>query len=216
MPEIEDSKQAALIAARAIDDKRGSDIVIQDVGDLLKITDWFVIATAANKRRADAIAEEVAERLRDEAGIWPVSREGVEEGRWILLDYGSIVVHIFQPAERELYRLEQLWDEAPTLDAAAAGIEDPVYSERIAALLGRQGQAAGGEGNAAGDEGGGASTGEGGGGDSGADADADADSAAAGSFTVRDVFAEADASAGEAADAPAGDTDAAGAVRPGT
>ena len=200
MPEIEDSKQAALIAARAIDDKRGSDIVIQDVGELLKITDWFVIATAANKRRADAIAEEVAERLRDEAGIRPVSREGVEEGRWILLDYGSIVVHIFQPAERELYRLEQLWDEVPTLDAAAAGIEDPVYTERIAALLGRQERAAGGGGDAAGGEGGGASAGEGGGGDSDAGAAVDAGTAAAGSFTIRDVFADADSDAGDAGD----------------
>ena len=138
VPNDQDSKQLALAAARAIDDKKGSDIVIQYVGDLLSMTDWFVIATAANKRRADAIADEVAEQLREKLDARPVSREGVEEGTWILLDYGSVVVHVFQPDERDFYRLEQLWDEAPTLGAAAAGIEDPVYSERIAALLARQ------------------------------------------------------------------------------
>ena len=129
-------KEQALIAARAIDDKKGSDIVIQEVGKLLNVTDYFVICTAANNRRADSIYEEVEERLRKEAGVKPISVEGVEDGKWILLDYGQIVVHVFLPEQREYYRLEQLWDEAPTV-----GIEDPVYSERIAALIGRNAQA---------------------------------------------------------------------------
>lgn len=133
-------KEQALIAARAIDDKKGSDIVIQEVGKLLNVTDYFVICTAANNRRADSIYEEVEERLRKEAGVKPISVEGVEDGKWILLDYGQIVVHIFLPEQREYYRLEQLWDEAPTVDVAAAGIEDPVYSERIDALIGRNAQ----------------------------------------------------------------------------
>ena len=134
-------KEQALIAARAIDDKKGSDIVIQEVGKLLNVTDYFVICTAANNRRADSIYEEVEERLRKEAGVKPISVEGVEDGKWILLDYGQIVVHVFLPEQREYYRLEQLWDEAPTVDVAAAGIEDPVYSEHIAALIGRNAQA---------------------------------------------------------------------------
>lgn len=134
-----DSKEIALIAARTIDEKKGTDIVIQDVAELLNITDYFVICTAANKRRADSIAEEVEKKIKEEAdGLAPASIEGLDECTWILMDYGSIVVHIFQPAERDFYRLEQLWDEAPTVDVAAAGIEDPVYTERIAALLGRQ------------------------------------------------------------------------------
>ena len=135
-----DNKQAALVAARAIDEKKGSDIVIQDVSELLKVTDYFVIATAANNRRADAIADEVEDKLREECGIKPISREGMDSCEWILLDYGGIVVHIFQPQPRDFYRLEQLWEQAPTVDVAAAGIEDPVYSERIANLLGRNGQ----------------------------------------------------------------------------
>lgn len=137
MTEETSSREQALIAARAIDEKKGTDIVIQDVAELLNVTDFFVIATAANNRRADAISEEVEDRLREEAGIKPISREGIEDATWILLDYGSIVVHVFQPKERDYYRLEQLWDAAPTVDVAAAGIDDPVYSERIAALLGR-------------------------------------------------------------------------------
>lgn len=137
MTEETSSREQALIAARAIDEKKGTDIVIQDVAELLNVTDFFVIATAANNRRADAIAEEVEDRLREEVGIKPISREGIEDATWILLDYGSIVVHVFQPKERDYYRLEQLWDAAPTVDVAAAGIDDPVYSERISALLGR-------------------------------------------------------------------------------
>ena len=135
------TKDIALVAARAIDAKKGTDIVIQDVAELLNITDYFVICTAANKRRADAIAEEVEKQIKEQAdGLSPVQIEGLDECTWILMDYGGIVVHIFQPAERDFYRLEQLWDAAPTVDVAAAGIEDPVYTERIAALLGRQQQ----------------------------------------------------------------------------
>lgn len=136
------SKELALIAAKAIDEKKGTDIVIQEVGELLNVTDYFVICTAANNRRADAICEAVREQLRKQAGARPTSVEGEEDAKWILLDYGGVVVHIFQPKERDYYRLEQLWDAAPTVDVAAAGIEDPVYSERIAALLGRNQQSA--------------------------------------------------------------------------
>lgn len=130
-------KEQALIAARAIDEKKGTDIVIQDVSDLLNITDYFVICTAANNRRVDAIAEEVEEQLTKQCGIKPVSIEGLDDSKWVLMDYGPIVVHIFQPEQRDFYRLEQLWAEAPTVDVAVAGIEDPVYTERIAKLLER-------------------------------------------------------------------------------
>ncbi len=130
-------KEQALVAARAIDEKKGTDIVIQDVSDLLNVTDYFVICTAANNRRVDAIAEEVEEQLFKEFGVKPVSIEGLDESEWVLMDYGPIVVHIFQPGPRDYYRLEQLWDAAPTVDVALAGIEDPVYTERIAHLLER-------------------------------------------------------------------------------
>ncbi len=141
MTTVKSSKDQALIAARAIDEKKGSDIVIQDVSELLNITDYFVICTAANNRRVDAIAEAVEEQLYKEAEVKPASIEGLDSSKWVLMDYGNIVVHIFQPQDRDFYRLEQLWDAAPTVDVAVAGIEDPVYSERIANLLGRNEQA---------------------------------------------------------------------------
>lgn len=114
-------KEQALVAARAIDEKKGTDIVIQDVSDLLNVTDYFVICTAANNRRVDAIAEEVEEQLFKDFGIKPVSIEGLDESEWVLMDYGPIVVHIFQPGPRDYYRLEQLWDAAPTVDVALGG-----------------------------------------------------------------------------------------------
>lgn len=131
------SKEQALAAARAIDEKKGTDIVIQEVSELLGITDYFVLCTAANNRRVDSIAQAVEEQLGKECGVKPLSIEGLEDSKWVLMDYGSIVVHIFQPAARDYYRLEQLWDSAPSIDVATAGITDPVYSERIAHLLGR-------------------------------------------------------------------------------
>lgn len=133
-------KEQALVAARAIDEKKGTDIVIQDVSNLLNVTDYFIICTAANNRRVDAIAEEVEEQLTKEFGVKPVSIEGLDESKWVLMDYGPYVVHIFQPDTRDFYRLEQLWAAAPTIDVALAGIEDPVYTERIANLLERAGQ----------------------------------------------------------------------------
>ncbi|MCD8199399.1 MAG: ribosome silencing factor [Coriobacteriaceae bacterium] len=130
-------KDAALIAAKAADEKQATDIVIQEVSDLLKVTDYFVICTAANARRAEAIVDEVEEQLRTQADLKPISREGLEDYEWALLDFGNLVVHVFLPEPRDYYRLEQLWEEAPTVDLALAGIKDPVFSERIASLLDR-------------------------------------------------------------------------------
>lgn len=136
----ENSREAALVAANAANEKKATDIVVQDVSELLRVCDYFVICTAANGRRADAVADEVEEKLREKLDMKPLSREGREDCQWILLDYGTIVVHIFQPEPREFYRLEQLWDKAPIVDLAEAGIEDAVYSQRIGGLLKRNGQ----------------------------------------------------------------------------
>jgi ribosome-associated protein len=129
-----DSKQWALIAARAADDKKATDIVVQEMRKALPITDYFVIVTGANNRQVDAITEAVEEALRKEAGVKPIGREGLDEQTWVLLDYGDIVVHVFQPELREFYRLESLWSDAPFIDLAEAGITQPSYSERIAKL----------------------------------------------------------------------------------
>ena len=130
-----DSKAWALIAARAADSKKATDIIVQEVRAALIITDYFVVVTGANNRQVDAITEAIEEALRKEAGIKPLGREGVEQQTWVLLDYGDFVVHIFQPELREFYRLEALWSDAPLVDLSEAGIEHPEYSERIAKLV---------------------------------------------------------------------------------
>ena len=133
------SKDYAIIAARAADEKKATDIVVQNVGELIGVTDYFVIVTATNNRQVHAIIDAVEEAERLQAKIKPLHREETRDGSWELLDYGSIVVHVFQPETREFYRLEALWNDAPVMDLAAeAGITDAVYSDRIAALLGER------------------------------------------------------------------------------
>jgi ribosome-associated protein len=129
------SKDWALIAARAADNKKATDIIVQEVRETLLITDYFVIATGVNNRQVDAITEEIEKALREEVGIKPIGREGVDEQTWVLLDYGDIVVHVFQPELREFYRLESLWGDAPLVDLSEVGITQPEYSERIAKLV---------------------------------------------------------------------------------
>ena len=133
------SKDYAIIAARAADEKKATDIVVQNVGELIGVTDYFVIVTATNNRQVHAIIDAVEEAERLQAKIKPLHREDTRDGSWELLDYGSIVVHVFQPETREFYRLEALWNDAPVMDLVAeAGITDAVYSDRIAELLGER------------------------------------------------------------------------------
>ena len=130
------SRECALDAARAANEKKATDIMVQEVRDLIGVTDYFVIATAANNRQVNAIIEEIEDKLREDDGIKPTHREVSADGSWSLLDYGNIVVHVFMPETRDFYRLEQLWNDAPVIDLAAeAGLEGLEYSDRIAAML---------------------------------------------------------------------------------
>jgi ribosome-associated protein len=104
----------ALIAADAAADKLGSDIVLIDVSDRLALTDVFVIVTGSNERQVEAIVDSVEEKLRA-VGVKPLRREGRREGRWVLLDYSEIVVHIQHAEERIFYDLERLWRDCPTI-----------------------------------------------------------------------------------------------------
>ena len=131
------SKDYAVIAARAADSKKATDIIVQFVGEIISVTDYFVIVTAANSRQVGAIIDAIEEAERLQAGIKPLHREETRDGSWELLDYGSVVVQVFQPETREYYRLEALWNDAPVMDLVTeAGITDAVYSDRIAAMLG--------------------------------------------------------------------------------
>ena len=120
------SKELALLAIEAASDKKAEDIVALDVSELLVVTEYFVISTGRTNIQVHAIADEIEEQLREKGGIKPIGREGETEAKWVLLDYGDLVVHVFQPAERDFYRLEKLWCDAPRLEtpATAASVCD--------------------------------------------------------------------------------------------
>jgi ribosome-associated protein len=109
------ARQMARIAARAAYDKLGENIVALDVSEQLVITEVFLIVSASNERQVNAVVEGVEDQLR-EAGFKPVRREGAREGRWTLLDYLDIVVHVFHSEEREFYALEKLWKDCPRIE----------------------------------------------------------------------------------------------------
>lgn len=102
-------------AAQAAADKLAHDIIAYDVSDVLAITDAFLLASAPNDRQVRAIVEGIEERLLKERGAKPVRREGEREGRWVLLDYVDVVVHVQHAEERVYYALERLWKDCPTM-----------------------------------------------------------------------------------------------------
>ncbi|WP_067665245.1 ribosome silencing factor [Nocardia miyunensis] len=112
--------QMAQVAARAADEKLATDVVVLDVSEQLVITDCFVIASAPNERQVNAIVDAVEEHLRL-AGHKPVRREGTREGRWVLLDYVEVVVHIQHSDERDFYGLERLWKDCPPVPVEGVG-----------------------------------------------------------------------------------------------
>jgi ribosome-associated protein len=124
-----ESSSLAILAARAAATKQGRDILILDVGALIQIVDHFVLVSAATDRQVKAIVDAIEDTLRLE-GIKPLRREGEQALRWVLLDYGDIVVHVFNAEERAYYELERLWKDAPVIDA---GLEDDAPVQDAAA-----------------------------------------------------------------------------------
>jgi ribosome-associated protein len=110
----DEAVRMAEIAARAAAAKLADNVIVIDVSEQLVITDVFVIASAANERQVSAIVDEVEEKMR-RAGYKPARREGAREGRWILLDYVDIVVHIQHQDERDFYGLDRLWRDCPEI-----------------------------------------------------------------------------------------------------
>jgi len=117
----------ARTAGQAAADKLATDIVLIDVSDRLAITDVFVIATGNNERQVEAIVDEVEEKLRL-AGAKPLRREGKRDGRWVLLDYAEIVVHVQHAEERVFYALERLWKDCPLVDFTPDAVIDDTGS----------------------------------------------------------------------------------------
>lgn len=101
-----------MVAARAASAKKASDPVILDVGPVLAICDYFVIASGSNDRQVRAICDEIESEVRQAGGGSPIRVEGLADGRWVLLDYGDFVAHIFLDEAREYYDLERLWADA--------------------------------------------------------------------------------------------------------
>jgi ribosome-associated protein len=106
------SIDVALVAAQALDDKKGEDILILDVSGLLVVTDVFLLASGTSTRHVKSLMDDAEEALR-EMDRRPIRREGAEYGEWVLLDYGDLVIHVFEKETRSYYDLERLWADAP-------------------------------------------------------------------------------------------------------
>lgn len=104
-----DSRALALLAAEACDDRKAVDIRLIRVDEVSSLTDWFVICSGLTDVQVRAIARSVEDSLELEAGRLPLRREGQSEGRWVLLDYGELIVHVLTPQERSYYDLESFW-----------------------------------------------------------------------------------------------------------
>ena len=110
------SRKLALAAARTADNHRGSNIVVLDVRKLTSMFDYFVLVTGTSRRQLHAISEEIDDQLQKELGDERMGIEGYSESRWILLDYGSVVVHLFDSETRDYFALEDLWADAEKVD----------------------------------------------------------------------------------------------------
>lgn len=108
----DDRPDLAIAAALAADDKGATEVLVLDVASIVGIVGWFVVASATNERLVGAVAEAVEVRLRDEFGQSPRYVEGAGERRWVLLDYGDLIVHVFHHEDREFYRIERLYSDA--------------------------------------------------------------------------------------------------------
>ena len=123
MPATTHAVELAQLAARAASDKLARDIVAFDVSERLAIADAFILCSASNDRQVGAIVDEIVDRLAT-TGVKPARREGERDNRWVLLDYGDLVVHVQHVDEREFYSLERLWRDCPEIplpDAVPAG-----------------------------------------------------------------------------------------------
>ena len=117
--------EIAKVAAIAADEKKATDIVLLELSGLTDVCDYFLICTAANKPQLDAIVEEIEDKVRVNCGVKPISVEGKAGSSWVLMDFGSLVAHVFKPETRDFYRLERLWGEAPRVMLGLEGEAQP-------------------------------------------------------------------------------------------
>ena len=113
---VDPSDRWAVLAAQAASSKKGIDPVVLAVGDVLAITDSFVIVSATNTRQVRTIADEIEQQIREAGGPKPLRIEGLDDLHWVLVDYGEFVVHVFLQETRDYYELERLWSDVPRIE----------------------------------------------------------------------------------------------------
>ena len=109
-------KELALLAAKALSDKKGKEIRVLEITELTTLADYFVLATGSSNTQINALVDNVEKVLTEEAGEEPLHREGYRGGTWVLLDYGCIAIHVFNPEARAFYVLERLWQYGRPVD----------------------------------------------------------------------------------------------------
>ena len=110
------SEELARLCAAYATDKKAEDVVALDLRGISSFTDFFILCTGASEPQLNAIAGEITDRLQAEHGLKPAAVDGYPLSQWIVLDYGSVVIHVFHEVKRELYSLEDLWGDAPRLE----------------------------------------------------------------------------------------------------
>lgn len=124
-----ESFHLAQSAAALATDRKASEIVILDLSEISSVADYFVICTGRSHIQVDAIAERISTGLKEREETAPISIEGLGNGQWAILDYGSVVVHVFQDSARKLYDLERLWRDAPRWNYEEGSIKEPAGNE---------------------------------------------------------------------------------------
>ena len=117
-------KELAIIAAKALDEKKGKEIAAIEITDLTALADYFVIATGSSNTQINALCGNVEKAMKEQADEVPLRREGYRDGTWVLLDYGCLVVHVFSAEAREFYALERLWHDGKPLDLSSVLTEE--------------------------------------------------------------------------------------------
>jgi ribosome-associated protein len=117
------SRALALCAAHAASDLKATDVIVLDVGEVLSIAGYFVIASASNPRQVRAIVDDVEAKVKEQLHRSPVRTEGVREQQWTLIDYGDVVVHVFLDSVRDFYEIERLYMDAPRVEWETRAVE---------------------------------------------------------------------------------------------
>ena len=112
----QEAHDLAVRAARVADSMKAGDILVLHVGDVLALTEYFVVASASNKRLVDAIVDEVEAQVREAIGRSPIRVEGAREHQWVLIDYGDVIVHVFLSEIRDFYEIERLYNDVPKVE----------------------------------------------------------------------------------------------------